>query len=132
MLFAAEHLFIGSAPRDGRRPLFVVLATLLRTVWQYGVERGGNSIEVPAILHSELERSDLFILCLAQEFVVTAVCSHMGVVLVSLYLVLLSVRSVVSFDLLLALAAFVIGIVVGLTGMGGGALMTPMWCFFST
>jgi uncharacterized protein len=36
----------------------------------------------------------------------------------------------VSFDLLLALAAFVIGIVVGLTGMGGGALMTPMLVLF--
>ena len=35
-----------------------------------------------------------------------------------------------SFDLLLALAAFVIGIVVGLTGMGGGALMTPMLVLF--
>jgi len=32
----------------------------------------------------------------------------------------------VHFDLLLALTAFGIGIVVGLTGMGGGALMTPV------
>ena len=36
----------------------------------------------------------------------------------------------VNFDSLLALAAFVIGIVVGLTGMGGGALMTPMLMLF--
>jgi uncharacterized membrane protein YfcA len=36
----------------------------------------------------------------------------------------------VSFDLLLAVAAFGIGIVVGLTGMGGGALMTPMLVLF--
>jgi uncharacterized membrane protein YfcA len=36
----------------------------------------------------------------------------------------------VSFDFLLALAAFAIGIVVGLTGMGGGALMTPMLVLF--
>ena len=35
-----------------------------------------------------------------------------------------------SFDLLLAVAAFGIGIVVGLTGMGGGALMTPMLVLF--
>ena len=35
-----------------------------------------------------------------------------------------------SFDFLLALAAFAIGIVVGLTGMGGGALMTPMLVLF--
>jgi uncharacterized protein len=33
-------------------------------------------------------------------------------------------------DLLLAIAAFLIGIVVGLTGMGGGALMTPMLVLF--
>jgi uncharacterized membrane protein YfcA len=33
-------------------------------------------------------------------------------------------------DLLLALAAFGIGIVVGLTGMGGGALMTPVLVLF--
>ena len=33
-------------------------------------------------------------------------------------------------DLLLAVAAFGIGIVVGLTGMGGGALMTPMLVLF--
>jgi len=36
----------------------------------------------------------------------------------------------VSIDLLLAIAAFGIGIVVGLTGMGGGALMTPMLVLF--
>src|SRR5215212_5231839 len=33
-------------------------------------------------------------------------------------------------DPLLALASFGIGIVVGLTGMGGGALMTPVLVFF--
>lgn len=33
-------------------------------------------------------------------------------------------------DLLLAVAAFGIGIVVGLTGTGGGALMTPMLVLF--
>jgi uncharacterized protein len=36
----------------------------------------------------------------------------------------------VSFDLPLAAAAFGIGIVVGLTGMGGGALMTPVLVLF--
>jgi uncharacterized membrane protein YfcA len=36
----------------------------------------------------------------------------------------------VEFDPLLALAAFGIGIVVGLTGMGGGALMTPVLVLF--
>jgi uncharacterized membrane protein YfcA len=36
----------------------------------------------------------------------------------------------VSFDWLLAAAAFAIGIVVGLTGMGGGALMTPVLVLF--
>lgn len=36
----------------------------------------------------------------------------------------------VDFDPLLALAAFGIGIVVGLTGMGGGALMTPVLVLF--
>jgi uncharacterized membrane protein YfcA len=35
-----------------------------------------------------------------------------------------------SFDLLLAVAAFGIGTVVGLTGMGGGALMTPVLVLF--
>jgi uncharacterized membrane protein YfcA len=35
-----------------------------------------------------------------------------------------------SFDLLLAISAFGIGIVVGLTGMGGGALMTPVLVLF--
>jgi len=35
-----------------------------------------------------------------------------------------------SFDLLLAVSAFGIGIVVGLTGMGGGALMTPVLVLF--
>ena len=33
-------------------------------------------------------------------------------------------------DPLMAVAAFGIGIVVGLTGMGGGALMTPMMVLF--
>jgi uncharacterized membrane protein YfcA len=36
----------------------------------------------------------------------------------------------VTFDLPLSLAAFAIGIVVGLTGMGGGALMTPVLVLF--
>ena len=35
-----------------------------------------------------------------------------------------------SFDLPLAVASFAIGIVVGLTGMGGGALMTPVLVLF--
>src|ERR687896_2179788 len=35
-----------------------------------------------------------------------------------------------SLDALLAIAAFAIGIVVGLTGMGGGALMTPVLVLF--
>jgi uncharacterized membrane protein YfcA len=35
-----------------------------------------------------------------------------------------------SFDLPLAIASFAIGIVVGLTGMGGGALMTPVLVLF--
>src|SRR5215216_1502959 len=35
-----------------------------------------------------------------------------------------------SIDFLLSLAAFGIGIVVGLTGMGGGALMTPVLVLF--
>ena len=35
-----------------------------------------------------------------------------------------------SFDWLLAVAAFGIGIIVGLTGMGGGALMTPVLVLF--
>src|ERR1044071_3223129 len=35
-----------------------------------------------------------------------------------------------NFDPTLALAAFGIGIVVGLTGMGGGALMTPVLVIF--
>ena len=35
-----------------------------------------------------------------------------------------------TFDPLLAFAAFGIGIVVGLTGMGGGALMTPVLVLF--
>src|SRR6185369_9782664 len=35
-----------------------------------------------------------------------------------------------SFDLPLAFGGLLVGIVVGLTGMGGGALMTPMLVFF--
>jgi uncharacterized protein len=35
-----------------------------------------------------------------------------------------------SFDLPLAIGGLLVGIVVGLTGMGGGALMTPMLVFF--
>ncbi len=34
------------------------------------------------------------------------------------------------FDYMMALGAFLVAIVVGLTGMGGGALMTPMLTFF--
>src|SRR5437762_13543331 len=39
-------------------------------------------------------------------------------------------RTAMTFDPLLAFAAFGIGIVVGLTGMGGGALMTPVLVLF--
>ena len=40
------------------------------------------------------------------------------------------IRDVMTIDPLLALASFGIGIVVGLTGMGGGALMTPALVLF--
>src|SRR5215211_5681000 len=40
------------------------------------------------------------------------------------------VHSLITIDSLLAIASFGIGIVVGLTGMGGGALMTPVLVLF--
>jgi uncharacterized membrane protein YfcA len=36
---------------------------------------------------------------------------------------------VATMDWLYPLSGFVVGAIVGLTGMGGGSLMTPLYCF---
>lgn len=86
MLFAAQHLYIIVTTGLVVGLSSVVLATLLTYPLAYVFERGGNSIGGPAILHTS-SNAPILILALPEEFVVTAVLPHMGVVLVSLYLV---------------------------------------------
>ena len=86
MLFAAQHLYIIITMGLVVGLSSVVLATLLTYPLAYVFEHGGNSIGGPAILHTS-SNAPILILALPEEFVATAVLPHMGVVLVSLYLV---------------------------------------------
>jgi hypothetical protein len=64
----------------------VVLAALLTFPLAYLYARGGNSLGGPAILHTS-SNAAMLILALLPSFVATALLPHMGVVLVSIYLV---------------------------------------------
>ena len=86
VLFAAQHLYIivTSGPMIGVAS--VVLAALLAYPLAWAFERGGHSIAAPAVLHTS-SNAPAIIIGLPEEFMATALVTHMGVVLLSMYLV---------------------------------------------
>jgi membrane protease YdiL (CAAX protease family) len=88
LLFAAQHLYIIVTTGAMVGVASVVLAALLAYPLASVFERGGNSIAGPAILHTS-SNAPVMLLQTPQEFMATALPLHMGVILVSLYLLFL-------------------------------------------
>jgi membrane protease YdiL (CAAX protease family) len=88
LLFAAQHLYLVFSLGWTSGLASVLLAALLAFPLAYSYARGGNSLGGPAILHTS-SNAPMLILALPQSFVATALLPHMGVVLVSIYLVFL-------------------------------------------
>jgi membrane protease YdiL (CAAX protease family) len=91
LLFAAQHLYLIFSIGWISGLASVVLAALLAFPLAYIFARGGNSLGGPAILHTS-SNAPMLILALPQSFVATALLPHMGVVLVSYYLVFVLYR----------------------------------------
>jgi membrane protease YdiL (CAAX protease family) len=90
-LFAAQHLYLIFSIGWISGLASVVLAALLTLLLVYIFARGGNSLGGPAILHTS-SNAPMLILILPQSFVASALLPHMGVVLVSIYLVFVLYR----------------------------------------
>jgi membrane protease YdiL (CAAX protease family) len=86
LLFAAQHLYLGFSVGWMAGLASVLLAALLTFPLAYLFERGGNSIGGPAILHTS-SNAPVIILALPPSFMATALVPHMGVILISLYLI---------------------------------------------
>ena len=85
MLFAAQHLYLVVTMGWTVGLASVLLAALLAFPLAFVFERGGNSIGGPAILHTS-SNAPVIILALPEDFIATALVPHMGVILVSLYM----------------------------------------------
>ena len=90
-LFAAQHLYIIATMGPTVGLASVLLAVLLAFPMAFVFERGGNSIVGPAILHTS-SNTPAIILALPQDVMATALVMHMGVIVVSIYLVFLLER----------------------------------------
>jgi hypothetical protein len=71
-----------------RRPVVGAARSIPRYPMAFVFERGGRSIAGPAILHTSTN-TPAIILALPEELMAAALVMHMGVILVSAYLVLL-------------------------------------------
>jgi len=98
LLFAAQHLYLVFSIGWTAGLASVVLAALLAFPLAYSFERGGNSLGGPAILHTS-SNAPMNILALPQSFIASALLPHMGVVLISLYLLFALRRFLVDPDL---------------------------------
>ena len=87
-IFTAQHLYIIATMGWMVGLSSVLLAAFLAFPLAFMFERGGLSLGGPAILHTS-SNAPVMVWALPQEFVTTALVPHMGVVLVSLYLVFL-------------------------------------------
>ena len=86
MVFAVQHLYIIVTTGWTVGLASVLLAALLAYPLAFVFERGGNSIVAPAILHTS-SNAPVVILAMSEDIVAAALVPHMGVVLLSLYLV---------------------------------------------
>ena len=85
LLFTAQHLYIIVTTGWTIGLASVVLAAFLAYPLALAFESGGHSIAAPAILHTS-SNAPAILLRLPEDLMATAIVSHMGVVLVSLYL----------------------------------------------
>jgi membrane protease YdiL (CAAX protease family) len=88
LLFAAQHLYLPVTMGWAVGLSSVLLAALLAYPMARVFERGGRSLAGPAILHTSTN-TPAIILALPEELMATAIVMHMGVILVSVYLVFL-------------------------------------------
>jgi hypothetical protein len=86
MLFAGQHLYIIGTMGWTIGLASVLLAALLAYPLAFVFDRG-HSIAGPAILHTS-SNAPVMILALPEEFMTMALLPHMGVIVVSLYLLL--------------------------------------------
>ena len=91
VVFAAQHLYLILTMGATVGFASVLLAALLAYPLAFAFERGGQSIGGPAILHTG-SNAPAIIFALPDEVIATALVPHMGVVLVSLYLLFLARR----------------------------------------
>jgi membrane protease YdiL (CAAX protease family) len=85
-LFAGQHLYLIATMGWTVGLASVLLAALLAFPMAFVFESGGRSIVGPAILHTS-SNAPAIILALPQDVMATALVMHMGVILVSIYLV---------------------------------------------
>ena len=97
MVFAAQHLYIIATMGWTVGLASVLLAALLAFPMAYVFERGGRSIVGPGILHTS-SNAPAIILTLPQDVMATALVMHMGVIVVSIYMVFLTHTSTPSWD----------------------------------
>ena len=86
MVFAAQHLYIIATTGWTVGLASVILAALLAYPLAFVFERGGKSIIAPAILHTS-SNAPVVVLAVPEDIAAVALVPHMGVVLLSLYLV---------------------------------------------
>jgi membrane protease YdiL (CAAX protease family) len=86
MVFGAQHLYIIVTTGWTVGVASVMLAALLAYPLAFVFERGGNSIIAPAVLHTS-SNAPVVVLAMSEDIVAAALVPHMGVVLLSLYLV---------------------------------------------
>ena len=92
ILFAAQHLYIVVTTGWTIGLASVLLAALLAYPMASVFDRGGHSILGPAILHTS-SNAPVIILRLPEDFMTKALLPHMGVIIVSLYLLLVVQQS---------------------------------------
>jgi membrane protease YdiL (CAAX protease family) len=85
-IFTSQHLYLIATMGWMVGLSSVLLAAFLAFPLAFMFERGGHSLGGPAILHTSSNAPVMF-WALPPEFIATALVPHMGVVLVSLYLV---------------------------------------------
>ena len=95
IVFAAQHLYIIVTTGWTVGLASVMLAALLAYPLAFVFERGGNSIIAPAILHTS-SNAPVVVLAIPEDIAAVALVPHMGIVLMSLYLVFASRKFVVA------------------------------------
>jgi membrane protease YdiL (CAAX protease family) len=97
VLFGAQHLYIVATTGWTIGIASVLLAVLLSFPLAFAFERGGGSIAAPAILHTS-SNAPAIVLAIPDSQMAAALLPHLGVVLISMYLVFAGRRALGSGD----------------------------------